>query len=112
MSQTAIEEIVARLQVELDRAREELADVSDEAAHPPEAELGGGSEGYATWQTSVVLRQHIEKRIEELEDALGRAERGLYGVCEDCGQPIGIDRLEVLPFTVFCIDCAPKHHHY
>ena len=112
MTPTAMEEVVARLQAELDRATDELADVSDEAAHPPEAELGGGSEGYATWQTSVVLRQHIEKRIEELQDALVRAKKGLYGLCEDCGQPIAAERLEVLPFTVFCINCAPKHHHY
>jgi DnaK suppressor protein len=112
MSQLSTESIVARLRTELDRAKEELAEVAAEAARPPEAELGGGSEGYATWQTSVVLRQHIEKRIEELEDALARAEKGLYGVCEDCGNPIGVERLEALPFTVFCIDCAPRHHHY
>ena len=104
--------MVARLKDELARARSELADITDEATNPPEAELGGGSDGYATWQTSVVLQQHVEKRIAELEDALERAEQGLYGICEDCGKPIAYERLEALPFTVYCIDCAPKHHHF
>ncbi len=104
--------IVARLRDELIRAREELSEVAADASQPPETELGGGSPGYADWQASMVLQQHVEKRIEELTAALGRAEQGLYGICGDCGKPIAPERLEALPFTVYCIECAPKHHHY
>lgn len=104
------EEMVARLREELVRARAELAEVTEDAARPPEVELGGGSAGYATWQTSVVLQQHIEQRIADLEDALARAEKGLYGLCENCGRDIAPERLEALPFTTLCFDCASKAH--
>lgn len=102
------EDIIERLRQELAEAQQELAEVADEASHPPEVELGGGSSGYSTWQTAVVLRQHIENRIEELEAALGRAEKGLYGVCEECGATIPPERLAVLPFATLCVACASK----
>jgi RNA polymerase-binding transcription factor DksA len=104
----AKQDIVARLQAELDEARAELRACEQEVTHPPEVELGGGSPGYSSWQAAVVLREHFERRIEELEDALTRAEAGLYGICEGCGQPIASERLEALPFTTTCIQCAEK----
>ena len=106
---TTTEEIIARLRVELDDARRELAEYTEEAAHPPEVELGGGSPGYATWQAAVVLRQHMEQRVADLEDAMQRAERGLYGRCEECAAEIPPERLEILPFTTHCVACAARH---
>jgi DnaK suppressor protein len=103
------EDIIVRLRAELEAARQELAEYTEEATHPPEVELGGGSPGYSTWQTAVVLRQHIEQRVADLEDAIGRAEKGLYGICEACGVTIPPERLEALPFTTFCVPCAEKH---
>ena len=102
------EDIVKRLRAELEEARHELAEVTEEATHPPTAELGGGSSGYSTWQTAVVLKQHIEHRIAELEAALARAEEGLYGICDSCGEEIPPERLEALPFTTLCVQCAAK----
>lgn len=108
MAVTRNEEVIAMLRAELEEAREEYAEYTDEATHPPEVELGGGSAGYSTWQSAVVVRQHIEKRIEELEDALERAEEGLYGVCEDCGGPIATERLKAIPEATLCVTCAAK----
>lgn len=105
---TTVEDIIERLREELAEANAELDEIADEASHPPEAELGGGSSGYSTWQTAVVLRQHVENRIEEIEAALDRAEKGLYGVCEVCGDPIPVERLELMPYTTHCVKCASK----
>lgn len=105
---TDYDEIVARLRAELEDARANLAQFEDEATHPPVVELGGGSPGYSTWQAAVVLRQHYERLIEDLADALTRAEAGLYGLCEVCGEPIAAERLEALPFTTLCIRCAAR----
>ena len=102
------DDIIARLRCQLAEARRELAAYTDEATHPPEVELGGGSPGYSTWQAAVVLRKHFEHRIAELEDAIQRAEQGLYGICEECGQPIPPERLEALPFATHCVSCAGR----
>lgn len=102
------EEVIAMLKAELEAARAEYEEYTEEATHPPQVELGGGSAGYSTWQSAVVVRQLIEKRIEELEDALERAEQGLYGICESCGEPIATERLRAIPSTTLCIKCASK----
>ena len=104
------DEVIARLKAELDEAKQGLADITREATHPPEAELGGGSSGYSTWQTAVVLRQHYEQRIQELEAAMDRAEKGLYGICDVCGERIPPERLEALPFTMHCVKCSSEVH--
>ncbi len=38
--------------------------------------------------------------------ALQRIADGEYGFCTKCGAEIGSARLDVLPFTPFCRDCA------
>jgi formylmethanofuran dehydrogenase subunit E len=106
------DEIIERLCAELEVARVELREFTEEATHPPEVELGGGNPGYSTWQAAVALRQHVEHRIELLEHAIARAEQGLYGVCELCGERIPDERLEAVPFATLCVSCAGKAAGY
>lgn len=55
----------------------------------------------------TLLNMQIE-RLREVEDALDRLEEGIYGVCEDCGASINLERLKVLPFTTCCVKCQKK----
>jgi DnaK suppressor protein len=49
----------------------------------------------------------IESReLEQIEHALEMMARGVYGRCEDCGGKIAVERLNALPYTSCCIDCA------
>ena len=41
-----------------------------------------------------------------IDEALGRIEAGSYGKCAECGNPIAKPRLQALPYTPVCIDCA------
>jgi DnaK suppressor protein len=43
--------------------------------------------------------------VSKIEEAIARIEDGSYGICEDCGEEIGIKRLEARPVTMLCIDC-------
>lgn len=54
------------------------------------------------------LHDRSEQQIEEIEEALQRMEDGSYGVCEECGQPIRLERLYALPTASLCIDCQEK----
>jgi len=46
-----------------------------------------------------------QKELAEIDEALGKIMRGVYGVCEMCEEPIGMQRLKVKPFAKYCITC-------
>lgn len=47
-----------------------------------------------------------ETELHDIDDALERARRGIYGSCEACGRAISPDRLEAVPQSRTCVDCA------
>ncbi|MCM2324374.1 MAG: TraR/DksA C4-type zinc finger protein [Oligoflexia bacterium] len=51
------------------------------------------------------LANSHQRELIEIRDALDRMHRGVYGVCENCGEGIAIARLQRLPHARFCIDC-------
>ncbi len=46
------------------------------------------------------------QELEMIDAALQRIEDGEYGVCTVCGEDIGQERLDLLPHTPFCRNCA------
>jgi RNA polymerase-binding protein DksA len=44
--------------------------------------------------------------LAQINRALAQIEHGSYGVCSHCGQPIGERRLQALPYSDRCINCA------
>jgi DnaK suppressor protein len=54
------------------------------------------------------LLQNQEQALEEISEALERINRGSYGSCEECKQPIPRARLQALPATRYCVECARK----
>ncbi len=66
-------------------------------------ELATAREGDEVLETMGVESQGEMRAIKA---ALQRIETGEYGVCVRCGNTISAARLDVLPFTPFCKDCA------
>ena len=58
------------------------------------------------WELSPAREEQLRQRAGELEEAMERVSAGTYGVCESCGRPIDVERLEALPQARLCIDCA------
>lgn len=46
--------------------------------------------------------------IQEIEQALQRIDRGEFGVCQGCGEPISLKRLVAKPTTLLCIYCKTE----
>ena len=44
--------------------------------------------------------------VKEVQQAIARLDEGTYGECDSCGEPISAARLEALPSTLLCINCA------
>lgn len=54
------------------------------------------------------LRGREQKLLKKIDEAIGRIDDGTYGVCESCGEQIGIKRLEARPVTTLCIECKTQ----
>lgn len=50
----------------------------------------------------------LRANLRFVDRALTKMDLGTYGSCERCGQPIGLERLDALPWAILCIDCARK----
>ena len=51
------------------------------------------------------LKVHEENILVDIKDALGRIDKGIYGICAHCGTEIPKERLEVNPYAKMCIKC-------
>ena len=54
-------------------------------------------------------RDRERKLIIKIDQALQRVDDGLYGYCEDTGEPIGIKRLEARPIATLCFEAQERH---
>lgn len=97
--------LILRRRELLNRYRDELARVEEELAmrHPEPAE-----HAMEDWDARVLssLGDTDMRAIVAVADALERLAHGHYGKCTTCGEPIGTARLDALPETAICIDCA------
>ena len=59
-------------------------------------------------EQAIRLVQSEGRYLYRIEDALQRVEDGIYGRCELCDQAINKERLDALPYTRMCIECAEK----
>jgi len=112
---------------------EEVAEVRDELASEiermrkalevTEAELAGlmrdGSDGAGRDPADVgssnferdqemSLAQNAREMLEQSELALGLFDKGQYGLCENCGEPIGKARLQAFPRATMCVACKQR----
>ncbi|NTU48430.1 MAG: hypothetical protein HGA84_05425 [Syntrophobacteraceae bacterium] len=51
------------------------------------------------------LHSRTQQLTVEILGALRRMKVGTFGVCEDCGDDIGIERLKAQPTTTLCVHC-------
>jgi|YNPBryantNP2012_1023418.scaffolds.fasta_scaffold26526_2 RNA polymerase-binding protein DksA len=63
--------------------------------------------GTSTFERAKDLAVHdtIANLIKQVDAALNRIERGGYGICDMCGEPIAPARLEAIPYATLCIKC-------
>ena len=59
-------------------------------------------------QILLSLNENERLRLQEVDEALDRIENETYGICEECGGPIGLKRLEVRPVAKYCVPCKTK----
>jgi len=64
----------------------------------------GDSEIFEREKTAALIAV-LERRMQDIEHALRAIEKGQYGLCERCSNPIEPERLEVKPDAILCLNC-------
>ena len=57
---------------------------------------------------TLKLRDRERKLLKKIDDALSRIDNKTFGVCEECGEEIGVNRLKVRPVATLCIACKEE----
>ena len=102
--QSLLENICAKIVGDVEKAHhnkksnevEQMADISDDAARSYGKKLQGD------------LEEQEWVKLKQVEAALKKVEDGEYGICEQCEQEILETRLEIMPYTEFCIQCLSE----
>jgi DnaK suppressor protein len=58
--------------------------------------------------SQVGVHDRLQTTLADVERALVKLEEGSYGTCDVCGEPVGDERLEALPWAVRCVKDAAK----
>ena len=111
------EAILAHLKDLLLRKRGELLTSTTSARAIPasadvnrrQGDMADQASGTNEVEIQLKLKQTDAKILQAIE-ALYRLEKGVYGLCRDCGDPIAPARLEAIPWTRVCISCKQKQN--
>lgn len=109
--QKRLEEEKARLEVLIEEYERELEvarlteSSSDRSPDPGNAEASSMKMEYAK---ELSIEQNTLDLLRKVDHALDRVGSGDYGICESCGKSIPVERLDVLPYSTRCVECAAK----
>lgn len=107
------------LKKELLRHREEIINeakreiskyIKGESRQLVETALDDGDWSVVDLAEDINLRQLSIHRdtLRKIDEAIRKLAEGTYGICEECGEPISVERLKVLPFAIYCRDDQEK----
>ena len=57
-------------------------------------------------EKELTLDENTKYLLNQIEHALFLIKKKKYGLCENCGDAIPVARLEALPYSSNCVDCA------
>ncbi len=91
----------------LQESRETLAALQTDNENHPDLADRASSET----DRSIELRSRDRQRklISKIDAALSRIEEGVYGYCEETGEPISLKRLDARPIATLSIEAQERH---
>jgi DnaK suppressor protein len=75
-----------------------------------QGDMADQADGNNEVHIQLKLKQTDAKILQAIEEALARLDKGTYGMCRDCGEPISPARLHAIPWTRVCITCKEKQN--
>lgn len=86
----------------------QIYESSQEVGQDGIQDIGDEAANVYNKQILLTLNENDRMRLKEVDEALDRMASKTYGTCEECGEPIGLKRLEVKPVAKYCVPCKTK----
>jgi RNA polymerase-binding transcription factor len=86
----------------------QIVESSQEMGQDGTQDIGDEAANIYNKQVLLSLNENERQRLQEVDESLDRIENETYGICEECGGPISIKRLEVRPVAKYCVPCLTK----
>jgi len=61
-----------------------------------------------THEVSILLSARDKEKLLAIEEALEKLREGTYGMCEECGDEIGPERLKAMVMAKLCVPCQSR----
>ena len=107
-----LEEQKKSLQKELESFATEDKNIKDnwDAKYPnrEDGDKDDEADEVQEYDNKLALEHSLEKKLKDVNLALGKISEGKYGICESCGKEIEKDRLQAAPEAKLCIQCNKK----
>ena len=101
-----------RLLEEIAIAEKGLADlIRDSGDGAGDDQADAGSKTFER-EHEMSLAKNARDMLEQVDHALARIVDGSYGVCENCGKPIGKYRLQAFPRATLCRTCKEAEERF
>ncbi|HEY2051431.1 MAG TPA: RNA polymerase-binding protein DksA [Caulobacteraceae bacterium] len=91
----------------LRESRETVTHLQKETENHPDLADRASSETDRALELRTRDRQR--KLISKIDEALRRIEDGVYGFCEETGEPIGLARLQARPIATLALEAQERH---
>ncbi len=95
-----LEEKRAAILAEANKTLSEMSSNNDNIPDPNDRATMESDRGF-----ELRIRDRERKLLAKVDEAIQRIDEGEYGLCEECGDEIGLERLAARPVTTLCIDC-------
>ncbi len=90
------------LRFRIDKINKDYAKPLDRDSSEQAVELGNA-------EVVGVIHREAMIELEQINKTLDLIDQDEYGNCVTCGMPIPVRRLEIIPYTNFCVPCAEKN---
>lgn len=100
-----VREKLLQMRAELFREVSESYAACRELGQDGVADIGDMSANAYSRDVLFNLSEAQRRQIRDIDAALERLDTGDYGICMKCGEEIDRRRLEVRPFSRYCIEC-------
>lgn len=112
---TMDEEELAEIRAHLLQMRDEVLTESERAYAASQSlgkdgvpDIGDMSSNSYNQEVLMNLSETQRSHVRDIDAALERMDEGVYGLCMRCEEEIAARRMEVRPFSRYCVDCKAE----